>query len=48
MFLFEMRIWLLSARGEMDDDPVAFAIKDRTCLALSALLMLCFAFAWLG
>jgi 4-hydroxybenzoate polyprenyltransferase len=48
IFLFVMRIWLLSARGEMSDDPVAFAIKDRTSLALAALLMLCFGFAWLG
>jgi 4-hydroxybenzoate polyprenyltransferase len=48
VFLFVVRIWLLSARGEMHDDPVAFAIKDPLCLALSGLLMLCFAFAWLG
>ena len=48
VFLFVMRIWLLSARGEMSDDPVAFAIKDRTSIALAALLMLCFGFAWLG
>ena len=48
VFLFVVRIWLLSARGEMSDDPVAFAIKDPTSLSLSGLLMLCFAFAWLG
>jgi hypothetical protein len=24
------RIWLLAHRGEMDDDPVLFAIRDRT------------------
>lgn len=48
VFLFVMRIWLVSARGEMHDDPVAFAIKDRPCLALLALLGICFAFAWLG
>ena len=35
VFLFVMRIWLLSARGEMSDDPVAFAIKDRTSIALA-------------
>jgi hypothetical protein len=33
---------------EMHDDPVAFAIRDRACLALLALLVACFAFAWLG
>jgi 4-hydroxybenzoate polyprenyltransferase len=48
VFLFVVRIWLLSARGEMNDDPVAFAIRDRTSLALIGLLMLCFGFAWLG
>jgi 4-hydroxybenzoate polyprenyltransferase len=48
VFLFVVRIWLLSARGEMSDDPVAFAILDRTSLALAALLLLCFGFAWLG
>jgi len=48
ILLFVVRIWLISARGEMSDDPVAFAIKDPTCLALGGLLMLCFGFAWLG
>jgi 4-hydroxybenzoate polyprenyltransferase len=48
VFLFVVRVWALSARGEMSDDPVAFAIKDRTSLALGALLLLCFGFAWLG
>ena len=48
VFLFVMRIWLVSARGEMHDDPVAFAVKDRPCLALLSLLVVCFGFAWLG
>jgi 4-hydroxybenzoate polyprenyltransferase len=48
VFLFVMRVWLLSARGEMNDDPVAFAVKDPTSLALSGVLLLCFGFAWLG
>jgi len=48
MFLFIIRIWLVSARGEMMDDPVAFAIKDRMCLGLLVLLMICFGMAWLG
>jgi 4-hydroxybenzoate polyprenyltransferase len=48
VFLFVVRVWLLSVRGEMNDDPVAFAIRDRTSIALAALLMLCFGFAWLG
>lgn len=32
------RVWLLAHRGELDDDPVAFAIRDRVSLALGALL----------
>jgi 4-hydroxybenzoate polyprenyltransferase len=34
--LWSMRIWLLAVRGELDDDPVAFAIKDRKSLFLGA------------
>lgn len=32
------RVWLLAHRGELDDDPVAFAIKDRVSLALGTVL----------
>ena len=32
------RIWALAARGEMHDDPVLFAVKDRLSLALAALI----------
>ncbi len=48
VFLFVIRIWLVSARGEMMDDPVAFAIKDRMCIGLLGLLLVCFGMAWLG
>ena len=48
IFLFIVRIWLVSTRGEMMDDPVAFAIKDRMCIGLLALLLVCFGVAWLG
>jgi 4-hydroxybenzoate polyprenyltransferase len=30
------RVWLLSGRGELDHDPVLFAIRDRTSWALAA------------
>jgi 4-hydroxybenzoate polyprenyltransferase len=36
------RIWLLAGRGQMQDDPVRFAIKDgqsRACAVLIALIM---------
>lgn len=36
------RVWLLCARGELDDDPVAFAVKDRTSLVLGGLMAFCF------
>jgi 4-hydroxybenzoate polyprenyltransferase len=48
VFLFVIRVWLVSARGEMTDDPVAFAVRDRMCIALLGLLMVCFGMAWLG
>jgi 4-hydroxybenzoate polyprenyltransferase len=34
IFLFSCRIWMLSHRGRMTDDPVAFALRDRVSLGL--------------
>jgi 4-hydroxybenzoate polyprenyltransferase len=48
VFLFIIRIWLVSVRGEMMDDPVAFAIRDRVSIGLLGVLLVCFAIAWLG
>lgn len=48
IFLWLGRIWLVSQRGELDDDPVAFAIKDRQSLALGAVMAAAFVLAWLG
>ncbi len=36
------RIWLLCGRGELEDDPVIFAVKDRISLFLGALLAAAF------
>lgn len=36
--LFLGRIWLLSQRGELNDDPVEFAVTDRVSLILGALM----------
>ncbi len=47
VFLFVVRIWLVSVRGEMMDDPVAFAIGDRASIGLLCLLLICFGAAWL-
>lgn len=42
LMLWIMRVWLLSHRGELDDDPVVFALKDRTSLALAGVVALAF------
>jgi 4-hydroxybenzoate polyprenyltransferase len=34
IFLFCSRIWVLSHRGRMTDDPVAFSLRDRVSLGL--------------
>lgn len=36
MFLWVGRIWLLANRGEMHDDPVIFALRDRVSYAVFA------------
>lgn len=43
--LWLMRIWLLANRGTLEDDPVAFAVKDRISLGLGAGLAAAFAAA---
>jgi 4-hydroxybenzoate polyprenyltransferase len=47
LFLFFGRIWLLCQRGRLRDDPVAFALKDRSSIALGALMIAAFAAALL-
>jgi hypothetical protein len=39
------RVWLLCGRGELNDDPVAFAVKDPVSLALGLVLGLTLAAA---
>jgi 4-hydroxybenzoate polyprenyltransferase len=36
------RVWVLTHRGEMNDDPVVFAIRDRVSLAVGGLFGLVF------
>ena len=38
MLVWSLRIWLLAARGQLDEDPLLFSLKDRFSL-ISALLM---------
>jgi 4-hydroxybenzoate polyprenyltransferase len=45
LFLFLGRIWLLCQRGQLRDDPVAFALKDVVSLALGSLMVATFAAA---
>jgi 4-hydroxybenzoate polyprenyltransferase len=33
-----MRMWLLAGRGVVDDDPILYAMRDRTSLLLAALV----------
>jgi 4-hydroxybenzoate polyprenyltransferase/phosphoserine phosphatase len=40
-----MRVWLVSNRGELNDDPVLFALKDPQSLAACAVLAASFAAA---
>jgi len=41
-------VWLKAARGEMQDDPVIFAIKDKTSLVVVFLIIVVFVFATIG
>jgi hypothetical protein len=48
LFLWNARIWLVGQRGELHDDPVVFAIKDRLSWVLGATMLVAFSLAWLG
>ena len=39
------RVWLLASRGGLDEDPVIFAIRDRTSLAVGACIAILAVFA---
>jgi hypothetical protein len=36
MILWLNRVWLLASRGQLDEDPVAFALTDRMSLLIGA------------
>ncbi|MFD2111794.1 UbiA family prenyltransferase [Thiorhodococcus fuscus] len=42
LLLWITRVWMLTHRGQMHDDPVVFAIRDRTSLVIGALFGLIF------
>ena len=33
-----MRIWLLTVRGQMNDDPILYAARERSNLVLVAMI----------
>ena len=41
-------VWLKAERGEMHDDPIVFAAKDRASLAVVALIIVVFVYAATG
>ena len=43
--LWTIRIWLLAHRGDLDDDPVSFAVRDRLSLGMGGLLAVAFVLA---
>lgn len=45
MLYWISRIWLKTCRGEIDDDPVVFAIRDWQSLVVGAVLGCCFILA---
>ena len=40
MILWLSRVWLLASRGELDEDPVVFALTDRMSLLMGAVAVL--------
>jgi 4-hydroxybenzoate polyprenyltransferase len=48
IFLWLGRIWLICQRGELNDDPVIYAIRDRQSLVLAALSAASFGLALFG
>ena len=42
LLLWITRVWMLTHRGQMHDDPVVFAIRDRTSLIIGGLVGLVF------
>ena len=41
-------VWFKSSRGEMHDDPIVFAAKDKTSLSVAATIALVFIYAAIG
>jgi 4-hydroxybenzoate polyprenyltransferase/phosphoserine phosphatase len=48
IFLWFARVWLVAARGELNDDPVAFAVNDVPSIMLGGAILTAFLLAWSG
>ena len=48
LFLWIPRIWLMAARGSLDDDPVTFTVRDVPSIFLGAAMFAAFVLAWSG
>ena len=44
--LWTLRVWHITVHGRMNEDPVIFALRDRTSLVLGALVIAVLAAAW--
>ena len=48
MLYWVSRLWMKAHRGEIDDDPVVFAMRDWQSLTVVGLVVGCFALASFG
>src|SRR5690606_12964976 len=48
LFLWLSRIWMICQRGELNDDPVVFALRDPKSLVICGVVGIAFAMAWAG
>jgi 4-hydroxybenzoate polyprenyltransferase/phosphoserine phosphatase len=47
LLIWTLRVWHLSVHGQMNEDPVVFALKDRFSLALGLVVLLILLVAWI-
>ena len=48
LLIWVCHIWLTCSRGELNDDPVIFALKDKKSLVLAAILPVVFVLSWVA
>lgn len=48
LLLWLMRIWQFAHRRQLDDDPIVFALKDRTSIAIGAVVAAAFVLSHIG